>query len=62
MSWRKAREFLGSDPLGSTSELAILDLAVALGENRYRFSIMGPGHAGMILDAMRTALGITDGD
>lgn len=27
----------------TTAEMAVLDLAVAIGENRYKFSIMGPG-------------------
>lgn len=57
LSWRKAREFHDSNPVGSTSELAILDLAVAIGENRYRLSLMGSGHAKAIVRAFAMALG-----
>ena len=35
----------------------MLDLAVALGENRYRFSIMGPANSRMIAQAVTRALG-----
>jgi hypothetical protein len=55
--WDKARDFADSWPRGSTSELAILDLAVALGENRFKFSIMGPAHSRMIATAVTRALG-----
>jgi hypothetical protein len=57
INWRQAREFSGSGPRGSTSELAILDLAVALGENRYRLSIMGDAHSRAIVRAVAQALG-----
>src|SRR5258708_9834441 len=56
VNWQKAREFLDSDPVGSTSELAILDLAVTLAQDRFRFSIMGPATSGLVLDAIRDAL------
>jgi hypothetical protein len=62
INWRKAREFCDSGPVGSTSELAILDLAVALGENRYRLSIMGAAHSRMIVQAVARALGEEAGD
>ena len=55
--WRHAREFFDSGPRGSSSELAILDLAVALGENRYRLSIMGDAHSRAIAQAVARALG-----
>jgi hypothetical protein len=57
VSWREAREFAESRPVGSTSELAVLDLAVALGENRFKFSIMGPAHSRMMATAVARALG-----
>ena len=41
IDWQAARAFADTGPGASTSQLAILDLAVALGENRYRLSIMG---------------------
>ena len=58
IDWRQAREFCDSQPGGSTSELAILDLAVALGENRYRLSIMGSAHSRAIADAVAAAVGL----
>ncbi len=61
VNWRKAREFLDTNPAGSTSELAILDLAVSLAEDRFKFSIMGPATSGLVLDAVRGALGLGDG-
>ena len=57
INWRQAREFCDSAPRGSVSELAILDLAVALGENRYRLSIMGHAHSQAIVQAVARALG-----
>ena len=57
INWRKAREFVDSGSVASTSEMAVLDLAVALGENRYRFSIMGPANSRMIAHAVARALG-----
>ena len=57
INWRKAREFVDSGSVASTSEMAVLDLAVALGENRYRFSIMGSAHSKMIVQAVARALG-----
>ncbi len=55
--WRKAREFVSAGPVASASQMAILDLAVALGENRFKFSIMGPAHSRMIAQAVARALG-----
>ncbi len=43
--------------MASTTEMAVLDLAVALGENRYKFSIMGPANSRMIAQAVARALG-----
>lgn len=57
INWRKAREFVNAGSTASTSEMAILDLAVAIGENRYKFSIMGPAHSRMISIAVARALG-----
>jgi hypothetical protein len=62
ISWDKARDFADSRPRASSSELAILDLAVALGENRYRLSIMGAAHSRMIVQAVAGALGEEAGD
>jgi hypothetical protein len=57
INWRQAREFFDAGPRASTSELAILDLAVALGENRYRLSIMGEALSRAIVQAVARALG-----
>jgi hypothetical protein len=57
INWRKAREFADAGPAASTSEMAVLDLAVAIGENRYRFSIMGRANSAMIAQAVARALG-----
>jgi hypothetical protein len=57
INWRKAREFADAGPTASTSEMAVLDLAVAIGENRYRFSIMGRANSRMIAQAVARALG-----
>lgn len=63
ISWEQARAFLGTQPHASTSELAVLDLAVAIGENRYELSQFGDAHARAIVAAFGQALGIevTDG-
>jgi hypothetical protein len=57
INWRKAREFADAGSTASTSEMAVLDLAVALGENRYRLSIMGRANSRMIAQAVARALG-----
>jgi hypothetical protein len=57
INWRQACEFVDSGSVAATSEMAVLDLAVALGENRYTFSIMGPSNSRMIAQAVARALG-----
>ena len=57
LNWRMAREFVDAGSTASTSEIAILDLAVAIGENRYKFTIMGPANSRMITQAVARALG-----
>ena len=57
INWRNAREFVDAGSVASTSEMAVLDLAVALGENRYKFSIIGPANSRMIAQAVARALG-----
>ena len=59
--WADARVFVDSGPRASTSELAILDLAVALGENRYRLSSMGNAHSRAIADAVAAACAVGRG-
>jgi hypothetical protein len=62
VDWRKARAFCDAGPRGSTSELAVLDLAVTLAEDRFRFGIMGDAHRRAILHAVGVALGLEPGD
>jgi hypothetical protein len=59
INWRAAREFVNEGAVASTSEMAILDLAVALGEDRFRFNIMGPNTSRMIARAVADAVGVT---
>lgn len=58
IDWRKAREFADAGARASTSEMAILDLAVALGEDRYRLNIMGHAHSRSIANAVMIACGL----
>jgi hypothetical protein len=59
IDWEAARTFVDAGTKGSTSEHAILDLAVALGEDRYHLSIMGTVHSRAIADAVAQAVGVT---
>ena len=58
VDWDAARAFVDRGARASTSEMAVLDLAVALGENRYRLSIMGSAHSRAIADAVAAAVGL----
>lgn len=58
ITWHDARKFVDSRPRASTSELAILDLAVALGEDRFRLGIMGHAHLRSIGNAVYAACGL----
>lgn len=57
INWREAREFCDAGPRGSTGEVAILDLALTLGEDRFRFANMGHAHRRAIVRAVAVALG-----
>jgi hypothetical protein len=59
IDWDAARRFVDQGAVASTSEMAILDLAVALGENRYRLSIMGAAHSRWIATAVARAVGVS---
>jgi hypothetical protein len=59
IDWQAARAFADAGTVASTSEMAILDLAVALGENRYRLPIMGAANARSIATAVARAAGVT---
>lgn len=56
INWTKARAAHDAGLRGSTSELAVLDFAIALGEDRYRFNIMGDAHSKAIVQAITNAL------
>jgi hypothetical protein len=58
VNWVAARAFADAGAVASTSEMAILDLAVALGENRHRLSIMGAAHSRWIAAAVARAVGV----
>jgi hypothetical protein len=57
IDWQAARAFADAGPGASSSQLAMLDLAVALGENRYRLSIMGAANSCAIATAVARAVG-----
>jgi hypothetical protein len=56
--WDKAREYLAAGPSGSASELAVLDIAVTIGENRFRLSGFGPIHRRAVAEAFAAAVGL----
>jgi len=57
--WRKAREFIDAGgPKASSTEIAVLDFAVALGEDRYKFDKMGDFSATALVRAVAAALGV----
>lgn len=55
VDWDKARDFHDRHPTGSTSEMAILDLAITLGQDRFRFASMGHAHRRQVVNAIVTA-------
>jgi hypothetical protein len=59
ISWREAREAFDRNAFvrASSTEIAVLDLAIALGEDRYRFNRMGGGTAAVVSAAVEVALG-----
>jgi hypothetical protein len=60
INWADAREFADSWPRGSTSELAVLDLAVHLGEDHFRLSGMGHAHRRSVANAFIAACGLAE--
>lgn len=58
--WRQAREAYdaGRFDRSSTAELAVLDLAIALGEDRYKLSCMGSHNRRLIADAVTAAVSL----
>ncbi len=59
VNWVAARAFVDAGTVASTSEMAILDLAVALGENRYRLPVMGAANSRSMATAVARATGVT---
>lgn len=59
IDWSDAREAFdaGRFDTASSTELAVLDLVIALGQDRYRFFRMGAGHARLVTEAVTAALG-----
>lgn len=60
VNWRAAREYYDACGIGSTSERAVLDLAIALGQDRYRLGIMGHAHLRSIGNAFYAACGLAE--
>jgi len=59
ISWRKASEFIESHrAAASTTEMAVLELAVAIGSNRYKLSYMNGEQAETVVKAFAAALGV----
>jgi hypothetical protein len=60
IDWRAARTALDADRFApaSAAELAVLDLAIALGEDRYRLRAMSPLHRRLIADGVTRAAGV----
>ncbi len=58
IGWSHAAQAFTDDQFGpcSTSEYAVLDLAVALATGRFRFNQLRGAHAAVVLRAMHTAL------
>jgi hypothetical protein len=57
--WAKARDYAGTTAANAgTHNLAVLDLAVAIGGNRYRLPTQGDGDARLMMIAFATALGM----
>lgn len=61
ISWMQARDFIATQPRASTSEMAVLELAIAIGSNQYKLSYMGEAHARAIVKAFADALGVEAG-
>ncbi len=57
IGWADAAAFLATGPRASSTELAILQLAIALGSDHYRLAGMGHAHRAAVLRAFTTAVG-----
>lgn len=59
IDWRAARDTYERGLIGSSTELAVLDYAIALGENRYRLAAMDRTNSRLLITATTRALGAT---
>lgn len=59
IDWAVARQFLKNRPAGTASELAVLDVAVTIGDDRFKLSGLGHIHRYKVAEAFATALGQT---
>ncbi|GAY11650.1 hypothetical protein [Pseudonocardia sp. N23] len=60
IDWPAAREALEAREFAaSTTETAVLDLALALGENRYRLSLMNLSESRAVVAAVARAAGVS---
>jgi len=59
IDWREARAAFDAGELNtaSSTEVAVLDFAIALGEDRYRFNYMGGSNSRLLVEATVRALG-----
>jgi hypothetical protein len=57
IDWAAARRFVDPGAVASSSQMAILDLATALGENRFRLPVMGAVNSRLIATAVACAVG-----
>ena len=56
--WRKAAAFLASGPRGtSSSQVAVLEIAIALAEDEFHLTGFGHAHQRAVAEAFATALG-----
>jgi hypothetical protein len=60
IDWRAAREAFDAGELrcASSTEVAMLDFAIALGTDCFRFSRMGETNTRLLMDATALALGV----
>ena len=63
VDWAAAREAFaaGEFTRASTTERAVLDLAIALGTDRYRLRVMGPAASRLVAQAVTAAAGLPTG-
>jgi hypothetical protein len=58
--WAKAREFADSSPRCSTSEMTVLRLAIAIGNDDLGLTRLGHSHRAEVVKAFADALGVEE--